>query len=86
MTSDTKQIADFTALSSIKAPEPIDTPVRTESWPDRTPHSVKIDTQQISVRAPTVVISKLQRLCKEERYTYGEMLGRLLEAYEGRGR
>ena len=88
MSNNTKSIADFSALSKIKAPEPEDKPVRKEAWPDRTPHvdePAKEVMEQISVRAPSSQIARLKRICKEERYSYGQMLERMLDAYEGRG-
>lgn len=88
MSNNTKSIADFSALSKIKAPEPEDTPTRKEAWPDRSSHvekPEKEEVEQISLRAPASQIKRLKTLCKEERYSYGQMLERLLNAYEGRG-
>lgn len=86
--SDTKPIADFSQLGRIKAPgvdraDEARKPVG--SWVDRpVAEPLKEESRQISVRAPISVISRLQRICKEERYSYGEMLERMLDAYENR--
>ena len=88
MSSDTREVADFSFLNAIKSPAVTKEP-EPKTWPDRSPQAsvvVKEQSRQISVRAPISVIDRLQRICKAERYSYGEMLERMLDAYEGRGR
>lgn len=52
--------------------------------PSRPVIQAKEEVLQISVRAPKSTIDRLKRLCHDERYSYGEMLARLLDAYEAR--
>ncbi len=87
MSSDTKEVADFSFLSSIQSPPVKEEKGREDAWPDRSPQMpVKEEMRQISVRGRVSVISRFKRLCAQERYSHGDMLEILLDAYEGRGR
>jgi hypothetical protein len=50
----------------------------TERWPSREP----IRDGQISIKAPLDVIERFKRICKEDRRTYADMLGILMDQYE----
>jgi len=49
-----------------------------ERWPSREP----IRDGQISIKAPLDVIEQFKRICKEDRRTYADMLGILMNQYE----
>lgn len=55
-------------------------PIETARWPSREP----VRDGQISIKAPTDVIARFRRLCKDDRRTYADMLEILMNAYEGR--
>lgn len=55
-------------------------PAEPERWPSREPTR----DGQISIKAPTDVITRFRRLCKDDRRTYADMLEILMNAYEGR--
>ena len=61
-----------------EAPRPL--PAKPERWPSREP----VRDGQISIKAPTDVIARFRRLCKDDRRTYADMLEILMNAYEGR--
>ena len=50
----------------------------TERWPSREP----VRDGQISIKAPLDVIERFKRICKEDRRTYADMLGILMDQYE----
>ncbi len=63
-------------------PEPIvhragDTATR---WPSREP----VLDGQISIKAPLDVLDRFKRICKYDRRTYADMLGILMDRYEGK--
>ncbi|WMS45301.1 hypothetical protein RDV64_23320 (plasmid) [Acuticoccus sp. MNP-M23] len=53
-------------------------PPDVERWPSREP----VRDGQISIKAPTDVITRFRRLCKDDRRTYADMLEILMNAYE----
>lgn len=50
-------------------------------WPSREP----IRDGQISIKAPLDVIDRFKRICKDDRRTYADMLGILMDIYETKG-
>lgn len=52
-----------------------------ERWPSREP----VRDGQISVKAPLDVIDRFKRICKDDRRTYADMLGILMDCYESKG-
>jgi hypothetical protein len=52
-----------------------------ERWPSREP----VRDGQISIKAPLDVIERFRRLCHDDRRTYADMLGILMEHFERRG-
>ena len=55
--------------------------VSVERWPSREP----IRDGQISIKAPLDTIDRFKRICKEDRRTYADMLGILMDLYESKG-
>ena len=53
-------------------------PSEPERWPSREP----IRDGQISIKAPTDVIERFRRICKDERRTHADMLSILMTSYE----
>ena len=49
-------------------------------WPSREP----VRDGQVSIKAPLDVIERFRALCRDDRRTYADMLGILMDAYEGR--
>jgi hypothetical protein len=47
-------------------------------WPSREP----IMDGQISIKAPLDVLDRFKRICKDDRRTYADMLGILMDRYE----
>ena len=54
-----------------------ETPTR---WPSREP----IRDGQVSIKAPLDVIERFRAMCRDDRRTYADMLGILMDRYEGR--
>lgn len=52
-----------------------------ERWPSREP----IRDGQISIKAPLDVLDRFKRICKDDRRTYADMLGILMDSYEAKG-
>lgn len=52
--------------------------VSIERWPSREP----VRDGQISIKAPLDVIERFKRICKDDRRTYADMLGILMDLYE----
>ena len=48
-------------------------------WPSREP----VRDGQVSIKAPLDVIDRFRALCRDDRRTYSDMLGILMDAYEG---
>lgn len=80
---DIGRLKQFEASSTPKVDvEPIidragDTAAR---WPSREP----IRDGQISIKAPLDVLDRFKRICKDDRRTYADMLGILMDRYEGK--
>lgn len=53
----------------------------TERWPSREP----VRDGQISIKAPLDVLDRFKRICKDDRRTYADMLGILMDRYETKG-
>lgn len=51
-----------------------------ERWPSREP----IRDGQISIKAPLHVLDRFKRICKDDRRTYADMLGILMDCYESK--
>jgi hypothetical protein len=51
-----------------------------ERWPSREP----IKDGQISIKAPLDVIERFKHICKDDRRTYADMLGILMDSYESK--
>lgn len=49
-------------------------------WPSREP----VMDGQISIKAPLDVLDRFKRICKDDRRTYADMLGILMDRYEGK--
>lgn len=47
-------------------------------WPSREP----VMDGQISIKAPLDVLDRFKRICKDDRRTYADMLGILMDRYE----
>ena len=71
------------------APEPAVEPVLTNApaaapephrWPSREPQR----DGQVSIKAPLDVIDRFRAMCRDDRRTYADMLGILMDRYEGR--
>jgi hypothetical protein len=78
---DTDRLKQFENRSSTKTidPSPIERAgPNTERWPSREP----IRDGQISIKAPLDVLDRFKRICKEDRRTYADMLGILMDRYE----
>lgn len=50
-------------------------------WPSREP----IRDGQISIKAPLDVLDRFKHICKDDRRTYADMLGILMDRYESKG-
>ena len=53
----------------------------TSRWPSREP----VRDGQISIKAPLDAIDRFKRICKDDRRTYADMLGILMDQYERKG-
>lgn len=51
-----------------------------ERWPSRE----AIRDGQVSIKAPLDVIERFRAMCRDDRRTYADMLGILMDRYEGR--
>ena len=52
-----------------------------ERWLSREP----VRDGQISIKAPLDIIERFRRLCHDDRRTYADMLGILMDSFERRG-
>lgn len=80
---DFDRLKQFEASTTAKAdPEPILDRAgdATGRWPSREP----IRDGQISIKAPLDVLDRFKRICKDDRRTYADMLGILMDRYEGK--
>ncbi len=83
MTNENKPVFDLKSIKPVEAPISISRPQEpspVHSWPDRS--APKPPMIQISVRATPETVQRLKDVCHEERYSYGEMLERLLNSYD----
>lgn len=51
-----------------------------DRWPSREP----VRDGQISIKAPLDIIDRFKRICKDDRRTYADMLGILMDCYESK--
>lgn len=79
---------DVARLSAFTAPrhaprervaQPSPDPSHLASWPSREP----VSDGQISIKAPVDVIDRFRKLCRDDRRTYADMLGILMDRFEG---
>lgn len=49
-----------------------------EPWPSREPTA----DGQFTIRAPLATINRFKKLCKDDRRTYADMLGILMDSFE----
>lgn len=80
---DFDRLKQFEARPAVKTePEPVLDRAggATERWPSREPPR----DGQISIKAPLEVLERFKRICKEDRRTYADMLGILMDRYEGK--
>lgn len=80
---DLDRLKQFEARPAAKAePEPVVDRAGggTERWPSREP----LRDGQISIKAPLDVLERFKRICKDDRRTYADMLGILMDRYEGK--
>ena len=54
--------------------------VSVERWPSREP----VRDGQISIKASLDAIERFKRICKDDRRTYADMLGILMDLYESK--
>jgi hypothetical protein len=81
---DTDRLKQFERLPSTQNIEP--SPIEragglAERWPSREP----VRDGQISIKAPINVLDRFKRICKDDRRTYADMLGILMDRYESEG-
>lgn len=75
---------DVGRLSAFATPEPVAGPERSPDilhgipWPSREP---AIDGQ-VSIKAPVETIARFRQMCREDRRTYADMLGILMDHFE----
>lgn len=55
-----------------------------ESWPSREP--APVEQTQLNMRVDRAVSERFKRLCRDDRRTYNDMLGILMDAFEGNER
>ena len=80
---DLDRLKQFETRSAAKAePEPVVDRGggAIERWPSREP----LRDGQISIKAPLDVLERFKRICKDDRRTYADMLGILMDRYEGK--
>ena len=73
------------AAPGTAAPVPIPREARPQQmppapWPSREP----AQDGQVSIKAPVEVIERFRRMCRDDRRTYADMLGILMDRFEGR--
>ncbi len=77
-----KQFEKRPATQSVERSAPADRAGGfTERWPSREP----VKDGQISIKAPLDVIDRFKRICKDDRRTYADMLGILMDRFESEG-
>lgn len=81
---DTERLKQFESRPSAQNIEPSPLEMAgglAERWPSREP----IRDGQISIKAPLDVLDRFKRICKDDRRTYADMLGILMDNYESKG-
>jgi hypothetical protein len=80
---DTDRLKQFESRPAIRPdPSPAErVGASIERWPSREP----IRDGQISIKAPLDVIERFKHICKDDRRTYADMLGILMDRYESKG-
>jgi hypothetical protein len=81
---DTNRLKQFESRPAIQSPDPSPAEragASIERWPSREP----IRDGQISIKAPLDVLEQFKRICKDDRRTYADMLGILMDRYESKG-
>lgn len=75
---------DVGRLSAFAASKPVAGPERTPDvlhrtpWPSREPAT----DGQVSIKAPVETIARFRQMCREDRRTYADMLGILMDRFE----
>lgn len=75
-----KQFENRPAIPNIGSTPTDRVEVNTERWPSRE----AVRDGQVSIKAPLRVIDRFKRLCKNDRRTYADMLGILMDIYESK--
>lgn len=76
-----KQFESHRSVAPITEAAPLERPgVSVERWPSREP----VRDGQISIKAPLDIIDRFKRICKDDRRTYADMLGILMDLYESK--
>lgn len=81
---DTDRLKQFESRPAIQSPDTLPAEragASIERWPSREP----IRDGQISIKAPLDVIERFKHICKDDRRTYADMLGILMDRYESKG-
>jgi hypothetical protein len=65
-------VETVSTIAPTVAPEP-------HRWPSREPQR----DGQVSIKAPLDVIDRFRTMCRDDRRTYADMLGILMDRYEG---
>lgn len=81
---DTNRLKQFESRTNIQSPDPVSAEragASIERWPSREP----VRDGQISIKAPLDVIERFKDICKDDRRTYADMLGILMDRYESKG-
>ena len=77
---DMARLSAFTVPEEQPVPQPMPAAAPQVRWPSREP----VRDGQISIKAPVEVIDRFRTLCKDDRRTYADMLGILMDRFEGR--
>lgn len=76
-----KQFETRSAVQNVDSAQAERAGASTERWPSRDP----VRDGQISIKAPLDVLNRFKRICKDDRRTYADMLGILMDRYESKG-
>ena len=74
---------DLDRLKQFEA-RPAPMPVPEQAEPGRWPSREAVRDGQISIKAPLGTIERFRALCRDDRRTYADMLGMLMDRFEGR--
>ena len=76
---------DLDRLKQFEArPAPMPVPEQATPEPGRWPSREAVRDGQISIKAPLGTIERFRALCRDDRRTYADMLGMLMDRFEGR--